>query len=443
MLPETTSPRLPRCCCSLGCETGVPAPQALALCPCPRLGSMEPLEKQHKDSVAVMLEGTKCPPKKKGVTGRIMEHLQRTLQRPISWRLTSPMALPQCCTGSCPNLMTSSSEARGEKPGEEVSAAPQPGRMPQSPRWSPSAGRDGPKSTAYQGWRSGLGVQVEEADSRGPAHSLGSPVLVSLPCALRPGPSPPPLLPHPLPSPSEAKLASCFPLFSPLSQGSKPGSIPLPCAGPKKTQRGSWKKKNLNPKEHPGPNPEEPACFPFAGPIIARITDCIYLGNLNAAYSGRALCTNGIDSIIDVSSLPRDRSLSIIPCTCGRAGFRHSWPRLRVDIRASLHGGHHEIGQPCFLDINECIEASMEKGKRVLIHCRDGYSLGPTCVIQYLMVKHSMGLLAAYGFVRARYPLNIQEHHQDLLVALEMSLQPGTASLVCLKHSLSRKVAWS
>lgn len=100
---------------------------------------MEPLEKQHKDAVAVMLEGTKCPPKKKGVTGewvpasgdfsqagrvgiaqlgtqlgaeffsslcsslscpgRIMEHLQRTLQRPISWRLTSPMALPQCCTG--------------------------------------------------------------------------------------------------------------------------------------------------------------------------------------------------------------------------------------------------------------------------------------------------------------------------------------------------------
>uniref|UniRef100_A0A8C3BAH7 Tyrosine specific protein phosphatases domain-containing protein n=1 Tax=Cairina moschata TaxID=8855 RepID=A0A8C3BAH7_CAIMO len=167
-----------------------------------------------------------------------------------------------------------------------------------------------------------------------------------------------------------------------------------------------------------------PAHFPFAGPIITRITECIYLGNLNAAYSGRVL-------------------LSIIPCTCGRAGFRHSWPRLRVDIRASLHGGHHEIGQPCFLDINECIKASVEKGKHVLIHCRDGYSLGPTCVIQYLMVKHSMGLLAAYGFVRARYPLNIQECHQDLLVALEMSLQPGTASLACLKHSLSRKMAWS
>ncbi|XP_035184909.1 uncharacterized protein LOC118168551 isoform X2 [Oxyura jamaicensis] len=433
MLPKTTSPRLPRCCCSLGSETGVLAPQALALCPCPRLGSMEPPEKQPKDFVAVVLEGRKCPPKKKGVTGRIMEHLQRTLQRPISWRLSSPVAFPQCCTGSCPNLMTSSSEARGEKPGEVVSAAPQPVRTSRSPRWSPSAGRDGPNSTARWGWRSGLGVQVEEADSRGPARSVGSLVLASLPCALRHSPSPPSLLPCPSPSPSEAKLASHFPFFS----------IPLPCTGRKKPHRESWKKKNPHPEEHPGPNPEEPACFSFAGPVIARITDCIYLGNLNAAYSGRVLCTNGIDSIIDVSSLPRDHSLSIIPCTCGRAGFRHSWPRLRVDIRASLHRGHHDIGQPCFLDINECIEASMEKGKRVLVHCRDGYSLGPTCVIQYLMVKHSMGLLAAYGFVRARYPLNIQECHQDLLVALEMSLQPGTASLACLKHSLSRKMAWS
>uniref|UniRef100_A0A8C2U6K5 protein-tyrosine-phosphatase n=1 Tax=Coturnix japonica TaxID=93934 RepID=A0A8C2U6K5_COTJA len=135
-------------------------------------------------------------------------------------------------------------------------------------------------------------------------------------------------------------------------------------------------------------------------PIIAQITDYIYLGNLNAAYSGRALCTNGIDNIIDMSSL--------------------------VDTQAFLHGN-----------------PLMEKGKRVLIHCRDGYSLGPTCVIQYLMVKHSMRLLAAYELVRARYPLKIQECHQDLLVGLEMSLQPGGVNTACLKHSLSRKMAWS
>uniref|UniRef100_A0A8C2U8A8 protein-tyrosine-phosphatase n=1 Tax=Coturnix japonica TaxID=93934 RepID=A0A8C2U8A8_COTJA len=168
---------------------------------------------------------------------------------------------------------------------------------------------------------------------------------------------------------------------------------------------------------------KESAHFPFTVPIIAQITDYIYLGNLNAAYSGRALCTNGIDNIIDMSSLPR---------------FRHNWSRLRVDTQAFLHGNRHEIRQPCFLVINECIEALMEKGKRVLIHCRDGYSLGPTCVIQYLMVKHSMRLLAAYELVRARYPLKIQECHQDLLVGLEMSLQPGGVNTACLKHSLCR-----
>ncbi|XP_059682105.1 troponin I, fast skeletal muscle [Gavia stellata] len=41
------------------------------------------------------------------------------------------------------------------------------------------------------------------------------------------------------------------------------------------------------------------------------------------------------------------------------------------------------------------------------------------------MVKHSIRLLAAYEFMGARYPLNIQECHQDLLVGLEMSLQHG------------------
>lgn len=273
---------------------------------------------------------------------------------------------------------------------------------------------------------------------------LSFPVLqmASRSCALRPSLAPASPMPRSANSPSKAKLSSHFSLFSPPSWIPEPDCSLLPWAGSKKSSRGSWKK-NSHCEEPPGPKSEESAHFPFAGPIIARITDYIYLGNLNAAYSGRALYTNGIDNIIDMSSLPSDHSLSIIPCTCGRGGFRHNWSRLRVDIQAFLHGNLHEIRQPCFLVINECIEALMEKGKRVLIHCRDGYSLGPTCVIQYLMVKHSMRLLAAYELVRARYPLKIQECHQDLLVGLEMSLQPGGVNIACLKHSLSRKMAWS
>ncbi|GAB0190021.1 troponin I, fast skeletal muscle [Grus japonensis] len=241
-------------------------------------------------------------------------------------------------------------------------------------------------------------------------------------------------------SSSKAKLSSCFSFFSLLLWSSKPDSSSLPHASSKKSLKGSWKN-NPHPEEPTGLKPGEPACSPFTGPIIAQITDCINLGNLNAAYSGQVLCTNSIDSIIDMSSLPSDLSLSVIPCTCRQGGFRRSWSRLKVDIQAPLHGDHHKMGQPCFRDINECIEASLEKGKCVLIHCRDCYSLGPTCVILYLMVKHSMRLLAAYEFVRAWYPLDIQECHQDLLVGLEMSLQPGGINITCLKHSLSRKSA--
>ncbi|KAM6359102.1 uncharacterized protein FN964_004959 [Alca torda] len=404
---------------------------------------MEPGEKQHKDFSAVTLPGKRCPPKKIGITGLIAKHLQKTFQRPIALQLSSPMALSQCCAGSCPNLVMSKSEAHEEKRGDVVSIAVQPGRTHRSLCLAPSAEEDHCSSKlAPQDWQSGLQVQMEEAEHGGAAHRTGFLGWASHSCTLRSSPTPAPSLPCPADSPSKAKLSSCFSIFSPSPQGSKPDSRPLPHANSKKSLRGSWKK-NLHPEEPTGLKPGEPACSPFTGPIIARITDGIYLGNLNAAYSGRALCTNSIDSIIDMSSLPSDCSLSIIPCTCRRGGFRHNWSRLKVDIQAPLHGDHHRKGQPCFRDINECIEASLEKGKRVLIHCRDGYSLGPTCVIQYLMVKHSMRLLAAYEFVRARYPLNIQECHQDLLVGLEMSLQPGAINIMCLKHCLSRKTAWS
>ncbi|XP_052551733.1 uncharacterized protein LOC128086817 [Tympanuchus pallidicinctus] len=383
---------------------------------------MEPSEKQHEDAVAFMLQGKKCSPKKNSVTGWILRNIQKTFQRPTSLQLSSPMAFSQCCRASCPNLIVSG--AHEEKHGNVVPVALQHGGTHCS--LLPASAGDGcSNNTALWGWWSSLQVQM-----------------ASCSCALRPSLTSPSPLPCSAGSPSKAKLSSLFSLFSPPSRISEPDYSSLPCAGSKKSSRGSWKKSS-HCEEPPGPKSEESAHFPFTGPIIARITEYIYLGNLNAAYSGRELCTNGINSIIDMSSLPSDHSLSIIPCTCGRGGFRHNWSRLRVDIQAFLHGSLHEIRQPCFLVINECIEALMEKGKRVLIHCRDGYSLGPTCVIQYLMVKHSMRLLAAYELVRARYPLKIQECHQDLLVGLEMSLQPGGINVACLKRSLSRKMAWS
>uniref|UniRef100_A0A8C6SB32 protein-tyrosine-phosphatase n=1 Tax=Neogobius melanostomus TaxID=47308 RepID=A0A8C6SB32_9GOBI len=77
------------------------------------------------------------------------------------------------------------------------------------------------------------------------------------------------------------------------------------------------------------------------------------------------------------------------------------------------------LKQRCFEDINECIDASTEKKKRVLVHCRDGFSLAPTCIIQYLMVKQNMRLISAYELLRAKYPVNIREFcsvHTDLVL---------------------------
>uniref|UniRef100_A0A8C6LWV8 protein-tyrosine-phosphatase n=1 Tax=Nothobranchius furzeri TaxID=105023 RepID=A0A8C6LWV8_NOTFU len=135
------------------------------------------------------------------------------------------------------------------------------------------------------------------------------------------------------------------------------------------------------------------------------VTDYIYVGNLNAAYNGRAL----------------------IPCTCSR-GVRHSWSRLKVDIAdvPESQGDGSALKDCCFEDINECINASTEKRKRVLVHCRDGFSLAPTCIIQYLMVKQNMKLIAAYELLRAKYPVNIKECHQNVLVTLEKTLRPGS-----------------
>uniref|UniRef100_A0A3B4GU65 protein-tyrosine-phosphatase n=2 Tax=Haplochromini TaxID=319058 RepID=A0A3B4GU65_9CICH len=138
-------------------------------------------------------------------------------------------------------------------------------------------------------------------------------------------------------------------------------------------------------------------------------------------------------------------SLSLIPCTCSR-GARHSWSRLKVDIGdvPDALGDGPSLKQRCFEDINECINASTEKRKRVLVHCRDGYSLAPTCIIQYLMVKQNMRLIAAYELLRAKYPVNIRECHQNVLVSLERALRPGgNIDPECFKQAISRKVAWT
>uniref|UniRef100_A0A3P8UQP3 protein-tyrosine-phosphatase n=1 Tax=Cynoglossus semilaevis TaxID=244447 RepID=A0A3P8UQP3_CYNSE len=193
---------------------------------------------------------------------------------------------------------------------------------------------------------------------------------------------------------NKSKSSSRFSLFSPpWNSSSESESNPPSRSGSKKlrnySRRAATGPAGARGPDTPEPKPSGPEHFQYSEPVISKVTDYIYVGNLNAAYNG--------------------------------------WSRLKVDIGdvPDALGDGPSLKQRCFEDINECIDASTEKRKRVLVHCRDGFSLAPTCIIQYLMVKQNMRLIAAYELLRAKYPVNIRECHQNVLVSLERALRPG------------------
>ncbi|XP_053741530.1 uncharacterized protein LOC128770735 [Synchiropus splendidus] len=357
------------------------------------------------------------------------------------------------CAGSCPNLTMSRSDHADMRP---IPAALTPQLHPRAHRplcmsvSSDSSGRF--KALETQEWKNNLKAQMEQAHSAGAASSTGSLERASLFCASAATTTPSSGLSSPVELLNKSKSSSRFSLFSPpWNSSSESDSNPPSRSGSKKLRNYS-RRAATGPAGARGPDtpelkPSGPQHFQYSEPVISKVTDYIFVGNLNAAYNGRTLCRNNIDSIIDMSSLPGEVGpiLSLIPCTCSR-GARHSWSRLKVDIGAvpDALGDGPALKQHCFEDINECIDASTEKRKRVLVHCRDGFSLAPTCIIQYLMVKQNMRLIAAYELLRAKYPVNILECHQNVLVSLERALQPrGSVDPECFKQAISRKVAWT
>lgn len=287
---------------------------------------------------------------------------------------------------------------------------------------------------------------MEQAHHAGAASSTGSLERASLFCASGSTTTFSSGLSSPVESLTKNKSSSRFSLFTPpWNSSSESDSNPPSRTGSKKLRRRPRPGSIKTSPETPEPKPNGPEHFQYSEPVISKVTDYIYVGNVNAAYSGRMLCRNNIDSIIDMSNLPGETCLSLIPCTCSR-GTKHSWSRLKVDIADPGELGEDFTGQHqrCFDAINECIDASAGKRKRVLVHCRDGFSLAPTCVIQYLMIRHNMRLIAAYELLRAKHPVNIQECHQNALVSLERSLRPGEITdPECFKQAISRKIAWT
>nr|XP_020644414.1 uncharacterized protein LOC110076540 [Pogona vitticeps]XP_020644415.1 uncharacterized protein LOC110076540 [Pogona vitticeps] len=382
------------------------------------------------ESVADTVLTKRCDSRRNGVSGLLTKHLRKALH------LSSPVTLSQRCTGSCPNLTMNRNDVLEQKMSREASSGPRSPKKTHKVLCS-SLSSDGIRWYNSSVSPQGLDAQTKQAHTERAANSTSSLERVFRFCSSASGPLYKSTLPKPMEPSSKPKSSIRSSLFSPLLRSHSSDSSPVSVSASKKCQHGSFQPAAASDAEPGGVQG-----FSYLEPVISRVTDCIYVGNLSAAYSGQVLCKNNIDSIIDMSNLPKDSSLSFIPCTCSRAP-RHSWSRLKVQIQGPLQEGYFSLQPPCFWDINVCIEASLEKRKRVLIHCRDGYSLAPTCVIQYLMVKHHMRLLDAYEFVRARYPVNIQECHRDLLVHLEKSLWPGEVDLECFKEAMSRKMAWT
>ncbi|KAJ0069784.1 hypothetical protein NL108_014331, partial [Boleophthalmus pectinirostris] len=284
--------------------------------------------------------------------------------------------------------------------------------------------------------------QMEQAHSAGAASSTGSLERASLFCASASTTSGSGLS-SPVEFLNKNKSSSRFSLFSPPWNSSSESESNPPSRSGSKKLRNYSRRAATGPAGARGPDvldPKPSEHFQYSEPVISKVTDYIFVGNLNAAYNGRTLCRNNIDSIIDMSNVPGESgpNLNLIPCTCSR-GARHSWSRLKVDISdvPDALGDGPALKQRCFEDINECINASTEKKKRVLVHCRDGFSLAPTCIIQYLMVKQNMRLIAAYELLRAKYPVNIRECHQNVLVSLEKALRPGgNVDPECFKQAI-------
>ncbi|KAK2842799.1 hypothetical protein Q5P01_012999 [Channa striata] len=239
----------------------------------------------------------------------------------------SPPAFKRDLAGSCPNLMMNRSDHADARP---VPMALTPQLPPRAHRplcvsvSSDSSGRF--KALETQEWKNNLKAQMEQAHSAGAASSTGSLERASLFCASASTTASGSGLSSPLEILNKSKSSSRFSLFSPpWNSSSESDSNPPSRSGSKKlrnySRRAATGPAGARGLDVPEPKSGGPEHFQYSEPFISKVTDYIYVGNLNAAYNGRTLCRNNIDSIIDMSSVPGELgpSLNLIPCTCSRA----------------------------------------------------------------------------------------------------------------------------
>ncbi|KAG8628523.1 hypothetical protein KVT40_004396 [Elsinoe batatas] len=139
------------------------------------------------------------------------------------------------------------------------------------------------------------------------------------------------------------------------------------------------------------------------GSLPSRVTDYMYLGNLNHANNPGLLRELGIGQVLSVGeSLDWNERDTQAFCN----GEEFEWDRERKEGRWMYVGGVQDNGvDPLTEEFAKCLEfirKGRDRGVATLVHCRVGVSRSATICIAEVMNEYGLSFPRAYCFVRAR-----------------------------------------
>jgi len=147
-------------------------------------------------------------------------------------------------------------------------------------------------------------------------------------------------------------------------------------------------------------------------PIATQITDFLYLGSENDAYSGKFLAEKQIGYIMNVAGEVR---------SVEHKEVKH----VRIIVEDMVDDHQHHTFEEAF----KVIDNAVNEKRPVLIHCARGRSRSATIVIGYLMTRNNWTLREAYSHVKERRPIiGPHSHLQDQLLTFEVHLS-GTNTM--------------
>ena len=117
---------------------------------------------------------------------------------------------------------------------------------------------------------------------------------------------------------------------------------------------------------------------------ISKITDTIYLGNMEAAFNYKKLKKLGIRKVLTVMS------------AFGNHYPENTFVHKSIDVTDDYETNLIRYFKECLLFIDGY--------DKVLVHCAAGMSRSPTIVIAYLMWKKKLSLNDAIKFVKNKRP---------------------------------------